>query len=73
MSEHWQVKDNPTSLPDELWFIYVGYLKGYFITFKEAVRDRDKDLRDPFCFIPPTVIENRGVDFIKKYLYEQEY
>ncbi|KKM20241.1 hypothetical protein LCGC14_1647420 [marine sediment metagenome] len=68
MSNNWRVKDNPTKLPDELWFIYMGYLKGYFNSFKEAVRSYEKDLRDPFCLIFPSVVEITGAEFIKKYL-----
>ena len=70
MSDHWRVKDNPTKLPNELWFIYVG---GYFNSFKESVRSYEKDLRDPFCLIFPSVVEIEGAEFIKKYLVNGDY
>ena len=70
MSNHWKLDKNPSDLPQELWFCYVGYLKGIFKDFKSAVRDFEKDLRDPLCFIPPSIEEHRAIDFIKKYLNE---
>lgn len=72
MSDHYKVGMNKTSLPDALWFIYMIYLKGYGPDFKEAVRLYENDLRDPFCFIPPYKEEIEGMEFIKRYLIQDE-
>jgi len=70
MSDHWKLDKNPSQLPEELWFCYVGYLKGIFKSFKLAIASYEKDVRDPLCFIMPSTSEIRAIDFIKKHINE---
>ena len=64
----WRRSKNTTILSNAMWYVYKIYLHGYYTDLKEAVREYEKRLRDPFELIPPSVEEIKGMEFIKRYL-----
>lgn len=70
MNRNFWCRANPTSLSDALWFVYMIYLWENVKDLKEALRDYERDLRDPLCFLLPSKKEIEGMEFIKRYLNE---